>query len=333
MSVFLEKAEEFIDRYDGVYAETTLSERDKQFIRLNRMITHLIASDKITTGDPSLWSVDDAMAISVRIRRNDSYSSNYAGRLIGSLNKLCRYHCNMCFENAKHRYPELFPKKKEERIPILSEQEFDRIMRYCLRKGQTFNDLKASAAVTFAICGGLRPQEVQNIREENLDLPAMLVHLQHVKGMNSYGVRRTVPLHPAAEMVLAEYMRSFEAEGLHGYLFQWGGGTISDKTVRSYAAKVGIGCGVRFSLTTCRATWGQMLIDSGLDESGVSVLLGHASTLTTNKYYARATESKAIENARAVWNTPLFKKNTYPDDKENFKDWRAGGDSNPRLAA
>jgi len=64
----------------------------------------------------------------------------------------------MYFNNTKYRYPLLFPKKKEMRLPVLTEDEFEIIMRYCLREGQRFTELKASAAVTLAICGGLHPE-------------------------------------------------------------------------------------------------------------------------------------------------------------------------------
>ena len=50
-----------------------------------------------------------------------------------------------------------------------------------------------------------------------------------------------------------------------------------------------------------RRTWGQMLEDMGVPESDVSVLLGHASTATTARYYARVSERRAIENVRRTW--------------------------------
>lgn len=52
--------------------------------------------------------------------------------------------------------------------------------------------------------------------------------------------------------------------------------------------------GVRFSFTLCSATWTQLLIDDGISTDAVSVLLGHSSTVTTNKYYAKMRQKRAV---------------------------------------
>lgn len=46
-----------------------------------------------------------------------------------------------------------------------------------------------------------------------------------------------------------------------------------------------------------------MLLDGGVPEECVSVLLGHASTATTNRYYARTRERSAIAAVREMWET------------------------------
>lgn len=300
----MEAVDEFLEDYSQVYAQSTCGERRKQYVRLNKVINGLYSNKMISSDDPKQWTPEDAKVISAKIRSKKTYSSNYAGRLQGSMNVMCKYHLNRCFEDAKCRYPLLFPKKKEVRVPVLSKDEFEIIMRYCLREGQNFNELKMSAAVTLAICAGLRPQEVQYIRAENIDLFSLVINLQHVKGQDSYGIQRRVPMHPLSEIIISRYISEFRSRGFSGYLFQYKGEPISDNTLRSYIYDIGHGCGIVFSITKCRATWGQLLIDMGIRDEVVSVLMGHSSTAVTNKYYARTRENMAIDTVRTAWDTP-----------------------------
>lgn len=51
-----------------------------------------------------------------------------------------------------------------------------------------------------------------------------------------------------------------------------------------------------------RRTFGQNYLDSDTDSiESVSALMGHSSTRTTEKYYARRRNTKAIEAARSTW--------------------------------
>ncbi len=45
-------------------------------------------------------------------------------------------------------------------------------------------------------------------------------------------------------------------------------------------------------------TFGQRYLDSDVDIESVSVLMGHASTKTTEGFYSRKRLNKAIDNAR-----------------------------------
>jgi len=58
---------------------------------------------------------------------------------------------------------------------------------------------------------------------------------------------------------------------------------------------------IRFDLRECRRTFGQRYLDSDLEISSVSVLMGHATTKTTERFYGRQKNRMAIEKARATW--------------------------------
>ena len=59
--------------------------------------------------------------------------------------------------------------------------------------------------------------------------------------------------------------------------------------------------GVRFELRQCRRTFGQRNLDRGLDIESASVLMGHATTDTTERFYSRMKLEKAQNNLKKVW--------------------------------
>lgn len=63
-------------------------------------------------------------------------------------------------------------------------------------------------------------------------------------------------------------------------------------------------------------------MDDGVPEECVSVLLGHASTETTARYYARTRERAAIRAVRDVWENERrmeSKEMRYHEDTVNFR--------------
>ena len=89
---------------------------------------------------------------------------------------------------------------------------------------------------------------------------------------------------------------------MSGYLFQGPhGDPVAGNTQRLWRSKVVEETGVDFDHRALRRTWGQGLLDAGLSEEEVSVLLGHASTVTTAKYYARTRQDGARDAARRAW--------------------------------
>ena len=59
--------------------------------------------------------------------------------------------------------------------------------------------------------------------------------------------------------------------------------------------------GVKFELRQCRRTFGQRNLDRGLDIESASVLMGHATTNTTERFYSRMKLEKAQNNLKKVW--------------------------------
>ena len=76
---------------------------------------------------------------------------------------------------------------------------------------------------------------------------------------------------------------------------------LDGSTVDYWKSVVVARSGVRFSAHGLRRTYGQMLLNRGVNIETVSMMLGHSSTLTTEKHYCRKTaDSARLEVIRAM---------------------------------
>ena len=79
-------------------------------------------------------------------------------------------------------------------------------------------------------------------------------------------------------------------------------GFLYDIILRAIKHVVEEDLGIKFDLRQCRRTFGQRYLDKDLDIESVSVLMGHASTKTTERFYSRMRLDRAIVNVIGTWN-------------------------------
>jgi len=78
-------------------------------------------------------------------------------------------------------------------------------------------------------------------------------------------------------------------------------GEYSDKALRYWKKKVEKESGVTFKLKDLRPTYAQMNKDRGVNIEAIAKFMGHASTGTTEKYYARLKDKDAFRSIEKVW--------------------------------
>ena len=76
---------------------------------------------------------------------------------------------------------------------------------------------------------------------------------------------------------------------------------LSGNSIRKIKKIVEKAVGEEFELRNCRRAFGQYCINKGVEVENVSVLMGHDTTKTTELYYCRKGEDRAIEAAKEVW--------------------------------
>ena len=77
-------------------------------------------------------------------------------------------------------------------------------------------------------------------------------------------------------------------------------GYMASNSIRMIKNVVEQDLGIIFDLRKCRRTFGQQLLNQGLDIESTSVLMGHTSTQTTEGFYARKDLDSAMLGSKEV---------------------------------
>lgn len=129
---------------------------------------------------------------------------------------------------------------------------------------------------------------------------------------------RDVPVRPEGRRTMLRYLKAREEEiasrparkgapavrALFPALEDLGDGYFSPNSLGRLKRIVEEGVGSRFELRACRRTFGQGCIDEGMPVETVSLLLGHATSKTTESYYCRKRQDAAIREAQAFLGRP-----------------------------
>lgn len=306
---FKDFAEEYLEKAKTSYSEETYRNRERRYRRMNAFVVDLRDRKLISTSSPKQFTEKDIEVII----REDSKNHSPADMVheINALNKLCRYCGNYVVEPCLDRNPELRPKHKNgKRRSSMSDETYRAILERGLSVDPAdFMRIRAYALVLLCIDTGTRNKEIRLAEVGDIDTRAWTLDIIHVKGEATYGEERVVPIREEIRPVVERYLKARS---------KW----LSDSRCPSKAlfpsdsSKDGFLCGnslrrmkdlvqqdlqIRFDLRECRRTFGQRYIDQNLELSAVSVLMGHSSTRTTERFYGRQKNLMAIEKARETW--------------------------------
>ncbi len=142
-----------------------------------------------------------------------------------------------------------------------------------------------------------------NIDDIDVSKAVWIATVLHPKGEKKYGKTRRVIVDPQMYPFLMRYFRARAAyvkdHGLTtGALFpgkESKSGHLAANTLREFKCYAEDKVGETFDLRICRRTYGQRMINYGVSIEWVSKLMGHANTLTTEKYYGSLSNSMAVQ--------------------------------------
>ena len=306
---FMEYADEFMASMRGVYAEATWDSVYRRYRRQSKDLVRLKAEGKISSTSPKTMTVEDVRQF-LAMRKNMDLSTTEMQKEIIYLRAIFDFCESKSLDACLRKYPLLIPHRKEARLPSIDETEYAKIFEASLTIDPDDWMFNRAYALVLLVGGvGMRTKEVRLCNVEDLDDVDWVLDIIRVKGEDSYGHARSVPIPPEIRPLLSNYLRlrglwaeemDLDSKALFPSSHSEDGYLVGN-TLRNIKKIVVEDSGVEFDFRKLRRTFGQNLLDSGIKLDSVSVLMGHSTTNTTEKFYARRKNSQAVEDVQKMW--------------------------------
>ena len=334
---------DYVDEYMSIRKNTlafgTYKRMYARYRRQNRDIIRLRSIKKISSTSPAKMKPEDVRAY-ILYRLSLELSNKEMSHDISALSGLFTFAGNIALQTCLQRDPSLKPYGRAPRLPSMDHTDIVKIFDTYGSCPKDWKHIRAYSLVFLCISCGLRNKEVRLANVSDLDTETWMLNIVHVKGEDTYGEPRTVPVRPEIRPILSEYLAlrtkmQAEQNVNNSALFfsndsRSEDGHLSANSLRIFKKLVETESGVDFDLRKCRRTFGQEYLDADLDIESVSVLMGHLSTKTTEGYYCRKRNDAAIKAAQMTWDSNN-NKNRVPKKVASNRSWCRGWDLNPRT--
>ena len=221
-------------------------------------------------------------------------------------NQLLKYVNNYAVEVFKTIGGRYIPKKYNGRKPPLTNDTIEKIYKLA-RETWDWDLLEGCMVIIFSLSTGIRTEEsrIFDIDGIHLNGKESYVYIDNVKGSTRYGMPRITPIMDGTEDIFEKYLNRRK------HVVRWSGSNneamfpnltqprkkyLTQQQFCLLKKPVEDIIGERIEIRAARRAFGQRAIDNGHDLSDISVAMGHMSTRTTEKYYCRVGNEKAVEN-------------------------------------
>ena len=306
---FGEYASAYMESMRGIYAETTWKTRVRRYKRMERKLIQLKEEKRIKTMSPKSMTEDDVKEYILFCK--EQVSAEDLGHEIDALRKVLLFAGNSAVDVCLNHNPGLRPVcRNRRRIPAMADEVYDRIYENAMNLDPyDFRRIRAYTLVLLCLNTGARNKEIRLAEVGDIDTTQWVFDIVHVKGEDSYGMRRQVPIAPEIRQLVLTYllarqkwMADFSVDSPSLFPSKESeDGFLAGNTIRQIKKVVEDDIGVKFELRQCRRTFGQRNLDRGLDIESASVLMGHATTNTTERFYSRMKLERAQDNLKKVW--------------------------------
>lgn len=302
---FGDYAEKFMASMRNVYSEETWRTKERRYRRIERDLIELKSKGKISTLSPTKMTPED-LRVHFTLHKS-KVGPGDMGHEVAAFRRLLEHVGNSSVNICLAKYPELKPYNKRLRKSAMPEEMYREILARAKELDPDDEKLvRAYAMVLLFIRTGTRNNEMRMADVEDLNTSTWMFSIRHVKGENTYGLPREVPVHPEVRQIVSTYLRNREKwaaeKGMQDRaLFLGTSGRLSGNGIRIIKNAVEKDLGIEFDLRMCRRTFGQYYLNDGLDIESTSVLMGHSTTRTTETAYARRRLDDAISEAMGTW--------------------------------
>ena len=315
----------YLTEMKDYYAPRTLRVKRIVLDKVADIFDEQCRNDSTLVRNPSKWTEREVVAVATALR-DRGVARNTLTLEVSILRSFLEYLGNGVMSRMKARTPSFFPRATLDRKPSLTEKQLSDVLAAIETEKGWKGECMRFMFWTYAYTG-LRESELRNASKDDLNIADWTLRVRHPKGERTFGESRTVPI---PDPLRPKVLRFLEARSQllsdigkleSPYLVfsrQNPDTPISEPAVQGWKREVAARSGVSFTIHTLRRTYGQMLLDRGVPLETVSLALGHASTVTTEKHYCRKDAGVArleIANALAkpamppVPQSPVIEKN------------------------
>jgi integrase/recombinase XerD len=299
-------------------AELTLEQLRRDLGTIDRDLQALYAAGEVSAMYPPKLTEADVATLLLRWRTRPSrygtpMDPTSQAHLFRALRGLLEWCGNGAISRMKARSHVRFPRTVEKPVEALGAEDLARI-RAAADAISGWNGVVARLIVNLAVASGLRPKELRLAQLEDLDLPRGRIRVSHPKGEGAWAAQAYAPILGTAREAVREFLeeradylssRGFDVSKVEhlvpyvrkdGRVESW-----PEAMLRKLKGELERVSGVRFHLKTFRATFAQLAKDNGASIEAVSRALRHASTKTTEAYYARIRGEAAFRELETAW--------------------------------
>ncbi len=306
---FMEEAAKIMRAREGCMAEVSWKNLYRRYRRIERDLIRLSEEGRISSVAPKKMTEQDVKAF-ILYRKDKGVCASDISHDISALDQLLQYSGNLAVKTCLTNTPGLKPRSNDFRLEPLPEKTYRRVLARSNEIDQyDYYQVRAYALVLMYIGTGARNKELRLADITDLDTENWRITLRHVKGEGSYGHIRTVHIPAEIRPIIEQYLvvRDARLRSLKGEskaLFFGNAPTfehLSGNAVRKVKKVVEEDLEVTFELRDCRRACGQFYLNKGLSIEDVSGLLGHYSSVTTERYYCKQEEEYILQRAAKKW--------------------------------
>lgn len=290
------------------YAPTTLKVKMGLLYSIEREYAMLRDKNPNLKADAKDWGEPEIIALMTSMRARELSHATQVQHL-SVLKKLLEFEGNSILSKMKAKSPHIFPRADSELKGSLTDEELAKVLKTTEERDGWAGECMRFVFAMYAYTG-IRLSELTKASREDLDTKAWTFRVSHPKGERTYGRQRVVPIPEPLKEVVKRFLKAretrlaemgmletsplvFRKSRPHKYL--------DSQTIYFWKQEIVRKSGIRFSAHELRRTYGQMLLNRGVNIETVSVMLGHNSTQTTERHYCRKTaDSARLEVIRAM---------------------------------
>jgi integrase/recombinase XerD len=285
----------YMEANEAFLASSSWYERNRKLAALARRYENMSQRDPDLKQDPAKWREKEITAVLLDLKSRELSLATQSKEL-QHLGALLAFLGNGTMVKMRAQNPRAFPHEQRSRGPCLQTGQMEKILKASSSIPAWRGEVARFVVATYAYTG-LRLSELRLAGLDDLDVKNWTLTVRHPKGEGTYAKPRIVPvpesLKPVVERYLTERDKMLARRGILSsklLLCKKCGDPdepYSANALETLKGRIQDNAGVRFQYRTLRRTYGQNLLNRDVTVESVSVMLGHSSTMTTERYYCR----------------------------------------------